>query len=239
MSLRLFIVSLLSAVLFYLPAQAELSRGEQQEVREIIRAYLVENPELLRDVLTDLAMREEEEALNAALEIARQDEADGLMGNPDGDVTIYEFSDYNCGYCKRVFTALREVLEDDPMVELRVKEFPILAESSVIAARAGLAAQRQGKFADFHTIMMTAVGGITPDSITAAAEDAGLDMKQFNQDMNDPAMNEVLGTNSALARQLDLSGTPALIIGNVVIPGAISAEQIKELVASVRAEQNS
>lgn len=228
-----------SLCLLATPASAELDAGEKAEVRTIIEQYLMENPELVRDVLTNLAQREQRAELDRALAVARQDEEDGLMGNPNGDVTIYEFSDYNCGYCKRVFNDLRQVLSEDPNVELRVKEFPILSDSSVVAARAGLAAQRQGKFEAFHVIMMQSVGGITEQSIQDAALLAGLDMKQFAKDRQDGAIDARLSVNSTLARQLKLTGTPALIIGDVVVPGAISAAQIKELVAVARSKNNS
>lgn len=221
------------------PAFADLDQAEKAEVRALIKAYLIENPDLIRDVLNDLILREQREELENALAIARDDAADGLMGNPDADVTIYEFSDYNCGYCKRIFNDLRTVLGEDPNLAVRVKEFPILSESSVIAARAGLAAQRQGKFEAFHIVMMESVGGISENTIQDAAKRAGLDMTQFSRDRVDPSLDNVLATNTTLARQLKITGTPGLIIGDTVIPGAISADQIRELVAVARANKNS
>lgn len=236
---RLIPAIFLAMCLLAAPAQAELGADEKDEVRALIKAYLVENPEVIRDVLNDLIRREQRAELDNALAIARQDTADGLMGNANGDVVIYEFSDYNCGYCKRVFNDLRSVMRDDPNLAVRVKEFPILSESSVLAARAGLAAQRQGKFEAFHVIMMESVGGISERSIQDAAKMAGLDMTRFSRDRADPALNSILSTNSALARSLEITGTPALIIGDVVVPGAISAEQIRELVAVARNAKNS
>ena len=236
---RSIALTLISLCLLAQPASAELDSGERAEVRAIIQQYLVENPELIREVLTNLAQREQRAELDRALAVARQDEEDGLLGNPDGDVTIYEFSDYNCGYCKRVFNDLRQVLSEDPNVELRVKEFPILSDSSVVAARAGLAAQRQGKFENFHIAMMQSVGGISERTIQDAAKLAGLDMKQFAKDRVDGAIDARLSVNTALARQLKITGTPALIIGDVVVPGAVSAAQIKELVAVARRNNNS
>ena len=236
---RSIALTLISLCLLAQPASAELDSGERAEVRAIIQQYLVENPELIREVLTNLAQREQRAELDRALAVARQDEEDGLLGNPDGDVTIYEFSDYNCGYCKRVFNDLRQVLSEDPNVELRVKEFPILSDSSVVAARAGLAAQWQGKFETFHIAMMQSVGGISERTIQDAAKLAGLDMKQFAKDRVDGAIDARLSVNTALARQLKITGTPALIIGDVVVPGAVSAAQIKELVAVARRNNNS
>lgn len=229
----------LMGLLLSAPASAELDTAEKTEVRALIKSYLTQNPELLREVLTDLAMREQQSELDRALAIAHNDAQDGLMGNPDGDVTIYEFSDYNCGYCKRVFVNIQQVLNEDPNLELRVKEFPILSQSSVFAAKAGLAAQRQGKFADFHRYMMTDVGAITEASTTKAARIVGLDMDQFTKDMADPKIDALLATNAALAKQLEITGTPGLLVGNIVVPGAISAAQIRDLVARVRADQKS
>lgn len=216
------------------PAAADLDRDERAEIYQLIERFISENPEILRDALIALQEREEAARLEQALLLVRSDRADGVMGNPDGDVTIYEFSDYNCGYCKRMFKTLQSVLAADGQITLKVKEFPILAESSVIAARAGLAAQRQGKFEAFHSAMMQAVGSISRDSVIAVARKSGLDMDQLEKDMADPGLDQLLQANHMAARALGVTGTPALVIGDQLIPGAVDEAELRRLIDAAR-----
>ena len=138
---------LLMAAIFGLAAiasaHATLSDSEKSEIEAFIIEYISENPEFIRDALNQLAIREAEQQKQLALALVRMDERDPVMGNPAGDITIYEFSDYNCGYCKRLFATLQSVLEEDGNIRLVIKEFPILSESSYTAARTALALQKQ------------------------------------------------------------------------------------------------
>ena len=136
-------------------ATADLTEQEKTEIKALIGEFISANPELIRDVLTELAVAEQAAREQAAFSLVRNDDGDPVIGPADAVVTIYEFSDYNCGYCKRIFADLQTVLSEQSDVKLVVKEFPILAESSVVAAKAAIAAQRQGKFPDFHRTMMT------------------------------------------------------------------------------------
>jgi protein-disulfide isomerase len=167
--------------------------------------------------------------------ILKSDDGDPFLGNPDASFVIYEFSDYNCGYCKRVFKPLQDLIAEDGDIKLVIKEFPILSESSLLAAQAGIAAQAQGVFEDFHIAMMTARGAISMNSILAAAESAGADLDRLQADMKGAAVEAIITRTRAAAQQLEISGTPGLVIGRQVIPGAISLDQMRDIIATERA----
>ena len=127
-------------------------------MQQVIKQYIMDNPEVLRDSLMGLAAREKQAIITAGLAEVRRDDGDPVMGNINGRLVIYEFSDYNCGYCKRMFPTIQQLLANNSDIRMVVKEFPILGQSSLTAARAGVAAQKQGKFPAFHKEMMTIVG---------------------------------------------------------------------------------
>ena len=168
----------------------------------------------------------------------RDDQGDPVMGNPDGVITLYEFSDYNCGYCKRVFEPIQQMLRENPDVRLVIKEFPILSQSSLVAAQAAISAEMQGKFADYHIGMMTYRGQITNDVVMRVAEQAGLDNTQLQKDMESAETAAIIQrTREAAAAALALNGTPALVIGDTVVPGAIGLVELVGLIADERAKQ--
>lgn len=218
-----------------MPATAEITETDRAALNEIIRDYILANPEVVREALIELGQREERERVEMAMSILREDAGDPILGNPDGNFVIYEFTDYNCGYCKRVFQPLQELLAGDSEIRLVIKEFPILSQTSVLAAQAGIAAQAQGVFPEFHVAMMTARGAISMESILDAAETAGADTDRLQADMNSPAVAAIIDRTRAAAQALEISGTPGLVIGSQVIPGAISIEQMREIVAAERA----
>ena len=218
-----------------MPATAEITETDRAALNDIIRDYILANPEVVREALIELGQREERERVEMAMSILREDAGDPILGNPDGNFVIYEFTDYNCGYCKRVFQPLQELLAGDSEIRLVIKEFPILSQTSVLAAQAGIAAQAQGVFPEFHVAMMTARGAISMESILDAAETAGADTARLQADMNSPAVAAIIDRTRAAAQALEISGTPGLVIGSQVIPGAISIEQMREIVAAERA----
>ena len=234
LAIRLLAV-LVMVMLAQMPATAEITETERAALNEIIRDYILANPEVVREALIELGQREERERVEMAMSILREDAGDPILGNPDGNFVIYEFTDYNCGYCKRVFQPLQELLAGDSEVRLVIKEFPILSQTSVLAAQAGIAAQAQGVFPEFHVAMMTARGAISMESILDAAETAGADTARLQADMNSPAVAAIIDRTRAAAQALEISGTPGLVIGSQVIPGAISIEKLREIVAAERA----
>ena len=219
------------------PVQADFTSVDKAKLDEMIRTYIEENPGVIRDALQQLAEREEREQKLAALAFLEMSEGDPVLGNPDGSLVIYEFSDYNCGYCKRVFGPIQEVLAEDDDIRVVVKEFPILSQSSMVAAQAAIAAQMQGVFPQYHVTMMTNPGAISMDTILAAARDAGADIDQLQRDMRSTETAAVINRTRMSAEQLQISGTPGLIIGSTIIPGAISGDELRRLIAGERARR--
>ena len=163
--------------------------------------------------------------------------SDFTLGRADAPITIVEFFDYNCGYCKRMFAPIMQMLAANGDVRLVVKEFPILSQSSVTAAKAGIAAQKQGKFKSFHTEMMTYRGPVNDASIMQAAGAAGLDLDRLKQDMDSPETAAIITRTRSAAAALNINGTPGLVIGDTVIPGAIGMEELQTAIDKERTKQ--
>ena len=166
------------------------------------------------------------------------DASSPVGGNPAGDVTIVEFFDYNCGYCKRVAPTVKALLKSDPNVRVVYKEFAILGPPSVLAAKAALAAQRQGKYVPFHEALMSS-GRATGSTIAALARNLGMDYGKLLKDMEDPAIGKTLQRTYRLASLLGINGTPAFVIGDQVVPGAIGADAMARMVSAERAKLKS
>ena len=242
---RLFLVAAASAAcLWAVPATAEpLTADQKDEIRSIVRQFLVENPEVLVEALQAYqatAERRQRERQQAALEETKDRlENDGtspVMGNPNGDVTIVEFMDYRCGYCKKVFPAVQELLNDDGKIRYVIKEFPILGPDSVTASKAALAVWRTApdKYAEFHAALMEVRGGLTQTKLLAIASDVGADADAVRDGMEDPEVAALIDRNRELAGHLGIRGTPAFIIDGTLIPGAIGVEDMRDLVAAAR-----
>lgn len=239
-----FAATLVSAVLLAGPALAHdgpLSPERKAEIEALVRDYILQHPEIILESVAIMQAREEAEK-NAAAKQALVDHRDALerdpgdpvLGNPDGDVTIVEFFDYQCGYCKTMMKPLMELVEEDGNIRLVLKEFPILSPTSETAALASLAADRQGTYKDFHTELLALRGRLTPEAIFQVALETGLDVDKLKADMQDPALQDQVRKSFDLAKLLSIQGTPAFIIGDQVVPGAISKEQLAELVAEAR-----
>jgi len=218
------------------PAHADLDADDRVAIQREIETYIKANPEILRDALVALAAREDIERRRAGMAQLRDDAGDPVMGNPDGKITLYEFSDYNCGYCKRMFGAISSLLSSNPDVRLVIKEFPILSQSSLVAAKAGIAAQKQGKFPAFHTAMMTYRGQVSDESIAVAAREAGVDLEQFKRDMTAAETNRIIERTRRAAAVLEINGTPGFIIEDRLIPGAVDIKQLQALIDQARAK---
>ena len=216
------------------PASAELSSSQEESVTALIEQYIRENPSIIRDALAKLATDEERALKQAAFSILGDDVNDPVIGPDDASLTIYEFSDYNCGYCKRLFPTMMEVIADTGDIKLIIKELPIVAESSLAAAQAGIAAQQQQKFPDFHEALMNWRGKTDESALLAAARTAGLDISQWRLDRASSETARILQRNQQAAIALNLRGTPALVIGSQVIPGAVPKEQIMQAIAEAR-----
>lgn len=223
------------------PASAQMSAAERSEIEQVVRDYLLENPELLLEALEVLEQRtqaaqesRQQETLSLHRDELGRDATSPVLGNPEGDVTVVEFFDYQCGYCKQASAALRDLLERDPGVRLVMKEFPILGPASLVGARAALAAERQGGYEDLHWALMANRGQLDEEKVFALAAEAGLDVEQLRADMNDPRIQETLRRNYGLAEQLEIRGTPAFVIGDQLLPGAVPLEQLQQAVDAAR-----
>ena len=218
-------------------ARANLDATDRATLNSIIEDFIRNNPEIVRDTLIALAAREEAERKQTGLAKVRDDQGDPVMGNANGTITLYEFSDYNCGYCKRVFEPIQQLVRDNPDVRLVIKEFPILSQSSLVAAKAAIAAEMQGKFGDYHIAMMTYRGQITDAVVMRMAAQAGVDIEQLKSDMESPKTMAIIQRTREAAAALEINGTPGLVVGDTVVPGAIGLNELVKLIAKERNKQ--
>ncbi len=235
-----------SSVIAPLPAVAEgsFTDAQKQEMHTIIRDYLLENPALLNEMITKLQAAEQakqEEMAQAAISDNKdkifRSPNDMVFGNPAGSVTMVEFFDYNCGYCKRAMAEVLRLTEEDKDLRIVMKEFPILSEGSVIAAHAALAARKQDKYKELHMALMGAQGGIdNQEKVLEVAREAGLDVDKLKADMeaDRAASDKVIDETRELAQTLGINGTPAFIIDDTLVPGAAPYDQLVAAVKGVR-----
>src|SRR5205823_5577842 len=219
----------------------EVTPEQRKAIEAIIHDYLMQNPDVLIDALREAEAKASSDADVKAAQVLRDrrhevfdDPATPVGGNPQGDVTIVEFFDYRCPYCKQVNPAIQKLLDQDRKLRFVYKEFPVLGEQSDIAARAALAARLQGKYEAFHNVMMSAKGQINEELVYRLAGSIGLDVDRLKRDMTDPAIDQALSANRSLAKALELRGTPGFVIGDHIIPGAIDLDALKTMVADAR-----
>ncbi|MCP1335680.1 DsbA family protein [Futiania mangrovi] len=239
-------LALFAATLAVRPVQAgeavaPLSAAETQAVETIIERYLLENPELMVRVFQNLEARQQaqREARTRDMLASSRDELvdDGrslVLGNPDGDVTVVEFFDYRCGYCKQAHPTVKALIESDPNVRVVLKEFPILGPNSVIATQAAIASREQGLYAEFHDALLEHEGDLTEDAVYEIARGLGMDMSKLREDMGAPVVRETIAANMALAQRLAIDGTPTFIIGDALMPGALGLDTLRKAVETAR-----
>lgn len=225
-------------------AQGTFSKTQTNELHNIIREYLLKNPAILNEMIAKLQAAERDQQNKQAREAiasnAQQlfhNENDVVVGNPDGNVTMVEFFDYNCGYCKRSVADVLRLTEEDKNLRVVLKEFPILSEGSIIASRAALASKKQGKYWEFHLAMMATSGGIVDEAmVMSIAAEAGLDVTKLKADMAADAetIEKSINANRALAQSIGINGTPAFVIDGTLVPGAMPYEQLATSVKTVR-----
>lgn len=230
-----------AAALGAAPASAQTPAVPREAIEEVIREYLLSHPELIIESLRRAQQREREAARaqgRAAVLSHRQalshDPDSPVGGNPSGDVTVVEFFDYRCPHCRRMAPVIKALLAQDPRVRLVYKEMPILGEESMIAARAALAARRQGKYAEAHDRLMTESGPLTPASVVAALAAIGLDPGRLRADMEAPEVAALLGRELALAQALGIDGTPAFVVGGELVVGAVDLGTLQDLITQAR-----
>jgi protein-disulfide isomerase len=212
-----------------------------EQIERIVREYLLREPQVIYDALQELQRRQAEaEAARQQAAIADNqselldDPTSPVGGNPEGDVTLVEFFDYRCAYCRRVVASMRALLDEDQDLRVVFKELPVLGPDSERAARAALASRRQGGYVPFHFALMAAEDLSLP-GIRAAAEAVGLDADRLEADMTAPEVNAAIQANYALANELGIEGTPAFVIGSQLIPGAVDKARLEQLIRDARA----
>lgn len=239
MTIRQSVFVTLLALLLPLPATAQdLS---EDRVRELVLETIRENPEIVMDAVAIWQSRDAEaqvasqaDVLARERDVLERDPNAPVLGNPDGDVTVVEFFDYNCPYCRRVKPEIEALLAADPNVRLVYREWPILGEGSVFAARAALAARKQGMYEKFHWAMMGMNGRANEASVMKIAEEVGLDTAQLRSDMKAPEVAEHIQTSMRLTQALGFNGTPSFVIGNALVPGMVKLDRLRALVEDAR-----
>ncbi|MEO1239341.1 MAG: DsbA family protein [Pseudomonadota bacterium] len=223
---------------------SDLSPTEQAALRGEVRSYLVENPDVMLEVIAALEAREAEiEAANDANLIAANADAifnDGYSwvgGNPDGDVTIVEFLDYRCGFCRRAHPVITELVERDKNIRLVVKEFPILGEDSMRASRFALAVKASygdDAYKRVHDALMELRAGVNERTLGIVAEAEGLDAEALFAAMDAPEISQVINANRALGQAMAINGTPSFIVGNQLLRGFLPLEGMQAVIAEAR-----
>jgi protein-disulfide isomerase len=235
-AMTLFRLSVLLTLLLasIAPARAEdPAPAEVEKIQKIVRDYLKQHPEVLIDALQEYQNKQEaqkadktRQTIAAASDELLKDSTNPVAGNPDGDLTIVEFFDYRCPYCKLVAPDLKKALSADGKVRLIYKEFPILGPESIVAAKAALAAMAQNKYQPFHDRLIAFKGKLDDAAIYSLAGDANLDVAKLKADMEKPEIKDQINRNFRLADKLNIQGTPAFIIGGELLPGAASFDDL-------------
>lgn len=243
---------LLAALLFVLgtlllaatPASARadsFSPAQRAEIVEIVRQALKSDPSLLREAIVALQADDEradadaaQNAIKAAGSALAHDSADPSEGNPQGDVTVVEFFDPRCPYCRRMLPTVANLLKRDPRLRIVYKDIPILGPGSLLGSKALLAAQKQGGYLKMREAVLTGPAEITLDTLHASATKAGLDWGRMSREMNDADIADRLRVNLALAHKLNIQGTPAYVIGAQMYSGAMTESDMVEAIAKAR-----
>ncbi len=217
---------------------------QKQAIGEIVKDYLIKNPEVLTEVISELEKRQAEAqqvAQAGAVKETRQSLLNAshsyVVGNPSGDVTLVEFFDYNCGYCKKALADVQSLMKSDPKLRVVLKDFPVLGPDSVEASRVALAVKNQlqgQKLLDYHVKVMDTRGRVNGERAMAVAKEMGVDLSRLQKDVESAEIRNALQENMALGDKLSLSGTPAFVVGETIIPGAVGLEPLKQLVDNVR-----
>lgn len=232
-----------AAVLAPVNAQS-LTDAQKKEVQEVIKDYLLKNPEIIQETLIELDRRQREAEVAARQKALKElgpqlasSKYNAVAGNPQGDVTIVEFFDYNCGFCKRGLTDLQRLMKDDPKLKVVLKDLPILSAGSRDAAAVALAVKASVKpevFWDFHVKLMSKTGQIGKAQALEVAKSVGADLAAIEKDIASPEIANAFEESRKLADALGMSGTPAYVIADEVVIGAVGYDKLKEKITAVR-----
>ncbi|RDV07128.1 DsbA family protein [Sphingorhabdus pulchriflava] len=212
---------------------AGVSDKERAATEAIVRAYILENPEIITEAVEILQKREMAKRMDAAGSTVTKAFLGAVGGNPEGAITVVEFTDYNCGFCRSSVADLNRLVGSEKDVRIVYRELPILSPTSRDAARWALAAAKQGKHKAFHDAMF-ASGPANEQTITAAARKAGLNMDQAAKDAASQEVNAEIERNLAMMQQIGFNGTPTFIIGDQMLEGALGYDALKAAVEKAR-----
>lgn len=223
---------------------APLSAAERARVEEIVREFLLRNPEVIQEALVELEKRQaqqEEQTRRQAFQDNRQilyrSPRQLILGNPQGDVTLVEFFDYNCGFCKRALADIQELIRSDNRLRVVLKDYPVLGPGSVEAAQVAVAIKRQltpARYFDFHQRLLGGRGQANRARALEVAREVGADMVRLERDMNEAEVRETLTEVTRLAQLLRIDGTPTYVIGDEVVVGAVGVSRLREQIARAR-----
>jgi protein-disulfide isomerase len=225
---------------------APMTEAERLAFRDEVRAYLLDNPEVLIEAMDVLQKREELAGMERDTAIIAANSArifanpnDWVGGNPEGDITLVEFIDYRCGYCRKAYDEVEELIETDGNIRFVVKEFPILGEASMLSAQFAIALKQlhgDEAYGKVHDALITLRGEPTVETLTRLADDLGYEAQPILDRMNTPEVMAVIQENYALAELMDISGTPAFVMGDSVMRGYAPLEIMRDFVADMRAD---
>lgn len=207
--------------------------GGRPAVERVVHDYILEHPEILPQAMEELRRREAAKALAGVRQTVETPFPGATLGNPNGAVTLVEFSDYACGYCRQSLPDVAKLIAQNPDLRIVVRELPIIGPQSPDASKMALAAAEQGKYAQFHDAMYQA-GQVDGPTIEAVARRIGLDMDRARRIAGSPTVEAEIGRNMELAQRLGFTGTPSFVVGDKLIPGAVGFDGLAEAVKAAR-----
>lgn len=248
---RTFLMTSALCLATALPASATdidaMTDGEREAFRAEVRAYLLDNPEVLMEAIAVLEERRTQDAAQAEVAMIENfgeeifnDGYSYVGGNPDGDITVVEFLDYQCSFCKRAFPAVEELIASDGNIRFIVKEFPILGDASVLGSRYAIAVKNlygDDAYKTIHDELMLLRGGLTPQTLVRLSEDQNFDHNDIRAEMDNEDITRIIDANRDLAARLQIQGTPSFIMGDTFVRGFLELDQMRQVVASERQNQ--
>ena len=246
-SLPAVLASLAAAAMLFAPPASAQSFNEDQrhEIEGIVKDYLLAHPDVLQDVMAALDKRQQEADAEKARTTIKNNNAtlfnsphQVVLGNPQGSLTVVEFFDYNCGYCKRALPDMLTLLKNDSNIRFVLKEFPVLGEGSVDAAHVAVAARMQDptgkKYIEFHQKLLGGRGPADKAHALAVAKEVGFDMVRIEKDMASDEVKTTIDENMKLADALGVNGTPSYVVGDELVVGAVGLDALKQKIAAVK-----
>jgi len=244
MRLVLTLAAALTATSALAGGLGEMSDAERTAFREEVRAYLMENPEVIVEAMTELQTREDKAAAERDLKVMAENKdaiynsaSDSVGGNPNGDITEVEFTDYRCGYCRKAYDEVEELVKSDGNIRFVVKEFPILGEQSLLSSQFAIAVRMlygDQAYKAAHDALITLRGDATDDTLAALAKDLGHDPAAIAARMKAPEVMDVIRANHDLANLLEISGTPTFVVDQTMVRGYVPLDGMRQIVEGQR-----